>query len=193
MCAAVSLSAIAAGNVTAQYGDVETAGVFNLAKTTSQVWTQGEAIYWDTATGKATNVVASGVWFLGFADVDAASAAEYGEVALAPYASEGPRTVSVTETGSVAASDFYGGELIVQADTTGGAVTLTLPAVADVPTGAKLTVVLVGGGGTAITLDGNASETVGGGATFATIDADDDTATFVNSGTAWVLVSSVIA
>lgn len=35
---------------------IKTRGVFDLNKTASQAWTQGAAIYWDSADAEATNV-----------------------------------------------------------------------------------------------------------------------------------------
>ena len=34
-------------------------GIFDLPKTASQAWTVGQLIYWDTATSRVTNVVAT--------------------------------------------------------------------------------------------------------------------------------------
>jgi hypothetical protein len=45
----------------------------------------------------------------------------------------------------------------------------------------------------AVTLDGNASETIDGGATFAAIDAQYDTALVLCTGSEWIILSRDIA
>ena len=66
-------------------------------------------------------------------------------------------------------------------------------AVASVPEGARLRVKKTSSDAKKITLDGDASEQIGGGTTYASIDADGDTALFVNTGSAWQLIDSTIA
>lgn len=81
---------------------------------------------------------------------------------------------------------------IYLADTSGGAYTLTLPPAAD-STGRFLTVKKTDVAANAVTLDGNASETIDGAATNNTIDAQFDVMTIVSDGTEWHIVSSNIA
>jgi hypothetical protein len=73
------------------------------------------------------------------------------------------------------------------------AFTLTLPAAADTQAGDRLTFVKTTAAAFAVTLDGNAAETIDGAATLATIDAQFDTAVLVSTGTEWVVLSRDIA
>jgi len=45
----------------------------------------------------------------------------------------------------------------------------------------------------AITIEPDGTEQVNGGNTFASIDASNDWATFINNGTEWILLNSAIA
>jgi hypothetical protein len=73
------------------------------------------------------------------------------------------------------------------------ALTITLPAIADTQAGDRLTFVKTTSAAFAATLDGNASETIDGSATLATIDAQFDCATLVSVGDAWVVLARDIA
>jgi predicted RecA/RadA family phage recombinase len=61
--------------------EVVTVGVFNLKKTTSQAWSQGDAIYWDNTTKRATTT-AGGNTRIGAATKAALAAAATGNVRL---------------------------------------------------------------------------------------------------------------
>lgn len=74
-----------------------------------------------------------------------------------------------------------------------GAFSITLPAVADTQAGDRLTFVKTTSDAAAATLDGNASETIDGATTLATIDAQFDCAVLVSTGAAWVVLSRDIA
>ncbi len=71
--------------------------------------------------------------------------------------------------------------------------TLTLPAVATVRAGATIRVVKTSSDAFAVTLDGDGAETIDGGATLATIDAQYDVATLLCTGTEWIVLSRDIA
>lgn len=73
------------------------------------------------------------------------------------------------------------------------ALTVTLPPAAETQAGDRLTFVKTTAAAFAVTLDGNAAETIDGGATLATIDAQFDTAILVSDGTQWVVVARDIA
>lgn len=73
-----------------------------------------------------------------------------------------------------------------------GVGTLVLPAAAD-SAGKRITVIRTGTGTNAITIDGNASETINGAANLATLDAQYDSVTLLCDGTGWVIVASNIA
>lgn len=68
-----------------------------------------------------------------------------------------------------------------------GAYSITLPAVADTQAGDRLTFIKTTSDAVAATLDGNASETIDGATTLATVDAQFDTVQIVSTGTAWIV------
>ncbi len=70
-----------------------------------------------------------------------------------------------------------------------GAYALTLPAVATCPPGSGFTFVKNHAGAVAVTITGNAAETIDGANTYAIIDANYDCATIVSTGTEWVITS----
>lgn len=71
--------------------------------------------------------------------------------------------------------------------------TLTLPAVASVRAGGWLRVVKTTAAAAAVTLDGNAAETIDGSATYTAIDAQYDTALLLCTGSEWIILSRDIA
>ena len=71
--------------------------------------------------------------------------------------------------------------------------TLTLPPVATVRAGAWLQVVKTTAAVAAITLDGNAAETINGGATFAALDARYDSVKLICTGSEWIVVNRDVA
>ncbi len=71
--------------------------------------------------------------------------------------------------------------------------TLTLPAVAAVRAGGWIRVVKTSAAAYAVTLDGNASETIDGAATYAAIDARYDCALLLCAGSEWIILSRDIA
>lgn len=70
--------------------------------------------------------------------------------------------------------------------------TVTLPPAA-VSNGVWFTFVKTSAAASAVTLDGNASETINGSTTYASIDAQYDAATIVCNGTAWFISDAKIA
>lgn len=82
---------------------------------------------------------------------------------------------------------------VILGDTSGGAFTITLPKVADAPTGKIYTFIRDGSGTNALTIDGDGSETIDGAATHATMDAQYDSITIINTGTEWIVIASKIA
>lgn len=74
-----------------------------------------------------------------------------------------------------------------------GAFSLTLPAVADTQPGDTLRFVKTTADAAAVTLDGNASETIDGATTLATLDAAYDCALLVSTGAAWIVANRDIA
>lgn len=174
-------------------GSVQVSGVFELAKNTSDAAVVGAPAYWKGSADEVVNAPEVGALFLGFFTEAALAAATTGRVKLASFADEGPRllTLAAADT-TLTAADFTSGDLILVGANTADIV-VNLPAVATVPVGARLRVKKTSSDAKKITLDGNASEQIGGGTTFATIDANGDTALFVNTGAAWQLIDSTIA
>lgn len=175
-------------------GAVMLKGVFELAKNTSDAVVQGQKLWWDAVAGEVINAPALNAYFIGYAiDAELAATATV-QVALAEFSEEGPRALTLAATGAqtLNAGDFGGGELILFAPNT-AAQTVNLPSVEAIPPGSKLLVRKTAADAYAVTLDPAASETIAGGATFATIDANNDFAQFVSTGAAWSLAHSVIA
>lgn len=81
---------------------------------------------------------------------------------------------------------------VITADTTTGAFSLILPAAAT-SAGLWYTIVKTDANANAVTLDANGAELINGSATYASIDAQYDTATIVCNGTAWYIVAKIIA
>ncbi len=91
---------------------------------------------------------------------------------------------SVTATTTLTANDY-----ILLADPSGGAITVNLPAVASVQPG-RAYKVRTTGTTNAVTLDGNASETIDGSATKALASGAIHGVEVVSDGTAWFTVAS---
>lgn len=175
-------------------GSVAVDGVFSLAKTTGAI-TQGAKVWWDASNEYCVNAPTLTGWFVGYAHKAALSGDATVDVSLEEFCCEGPRTITLAATGTqaVGVGAFVGGDLTLLGTATAGH-TVTLPALASVPVGAKLFVRKISGGAYAITLDGHSSETIGGGATFASIDADNDLAQFqATAAPTWQLLHSTIA
>lgn len=98
---------------------------------------------------------------------------------------------TLAATGAQSLTKWDIGKTIVVPNT--GAYSITLPAVADAAAGGRLQFVKTTSDAAAATLDGNASETIDGATTLATIDAQYDTAEIVNTGSAWVVLNRDIA
>lgn len=83
-------------------------------------------------------------------------------------------------------------DCVILLDSSGGVFTVTLPAATG--SGQILIFKMVGTGTNAVTLDGNASETIDGGTTNATMDAQYDTITIVDGETGkWSIISEDLA
>ncbi len=175
-------------------GSVGKEGVFQLAKNTSQAVTQGQRLFWNPSTSKVDNAATINTYFIGFADQAQLAADTTVLVDLEEFAEEGPRTLTLAATGAqtLNVGDFGGKDLIVFAPNT-AAQTINLPSVADISAGSKLFVKKTDATAQAITLDPAGIETIAGGSTFATQDANNDLAQFVSTGAAWALMHSTIA
>jgi hypothetical protein len=80
---------------------------------------------------------------------------------------------------------------IILANTSGGAVTITLPAVADAA-GLILIFIRTGAGANALTIDGDGAETINGAANNADMDAQYDMLTLYCDGTEWFIIGRYI-
>ena len=174
-------------------GSVALDGVFNLTKTTGAI-VRGQKVWWDATNNYVINAPAKNAYFLGFADEAADSAATSVAVALAEFAEEGPRLLTLAATGneSIGAGDLLGGQLTLIVPNT-GAKTLAIVSVASIPPGTIMRVRKTDATAQAITLDPASTEQIAGGNTHAALDANNDYAMFQSTGAAWVLVDSAIA
>ena len=96
-----------------------------------------------------------------------------------------PCVVSVTTTYTVLTDDSY----LVLCDATAGAFTVTLPAAAS-STNVRVTIKKTDVSANAVTVDGNAAETIDGAATFS-LPAQWDAVTISCNGTAWFVEATV--
>lgn len=174
-------------------GSIALEGVFQFAKAAGVV-VAGRRLWWAPATANVVVSPALNSIFIGFAHESQLTGDTTVKVQLMPFADEGPRILTLAATGAqtLSVNDFFCTNLTILVANT-AAKTVTLPALASTPIGSILTVKKTGGGAFALTLDGNASETIGGGATFATIDADNDYAEFQSTSSTWQLLDSAIA
>lgn len=99
------------------------------------------------------------------------------------------RTMAATGAQSLTKLDV--GKTILLPNT--AAYALTLPAVADTQAGDKIRFVKTTAAAFAVTLTGNAAETIDGSNTLATIDAQYDCAEIVSTGAAWIVTNRDIA
>ncbi|NCC28259.1 MAG: DUF2190 family protein [Gammaproteobacteria bacterium] len=176
-------------------GSVMVDGVFSLAKDTSDALLVGGQVWWDGT--KCYNDVAANRWFIGTAAEAADTADATCKIKLGRFTEEGPRFLTLhasTTPQAMTAADFMSGDLHLTGANT-GAIEVDLPAVATVPK-AFLRVIKTTDNAHAIGLDPAGTETIGGGgegAAFETMNAQNDTAYFRNTGATWLLVSSTIA
>lgn len=176
-------------------GSVTIYGVHTLAKNTSDALAAGDPVYWDGSASECINAYVANSYFIGFATEAATASATTCEVAMQPFGAEGAgRRLAVTAATDLESQDFLNGSGEVYLDVANtGAIAVTLPTVADIPVGSKLVVKKTTADAVAVTLDPDGSEQIAGGATFATIDANNDRAVFYSDGSEWILWESTIA
>lgn len=128
-----SIFAVASGDALSGV-DVEamTEGVFDLAKTAAQAWSQGDKIYWDD-TAKECTAVAPGNVLIGVAVVDAADPSDTGQVLIGSHPETELPTRVLTATaaldfGSIAAVTSEDLTIAVTGAALGDTVALGLPA-----------------------------------------------------------------
>ena len=173
-------------------GSVMVDGVFRLPIHASDTTAIGGGAWWDGTNPR--NAPAAGRRFMGyFTETRSDAAGQTAGVKLAPFAAEGARALVMAETGaqSIAASNLLSGRCGVDVPST-AALTITLPALADVPPGAQLSVTKTTavGAGTTVTLDGADDETINGAATLAVLAVLWDSVTIAATATGWKVVAS---
>jgi hypothetical protein len=99
------------------------------------------------------------------------------------------RRITAVPQGNATVTVAQAGVLVVS---NSGTMTLTLPTAASAA-GLEFTFIKATAAAWAITLDGDASETINGATTLATMDAQYDTITIVSNGTAWFVTHRIIA
>ena len=174
-------------------GEVIAAGVVRLAKPNNQAFADGARLFWDAGNSRLTTTAAVGSLFVGFAFGASAETATEGACLLAPYSEQGVRQLSLADAATLTAQDFSGGGVYLVTNTTADAFAVTLPLAASIGGGKDLNV-RNSAGTNAVTLTRSGTDTIGGGTTFATIDAVNDRATFVSEvGLGYSLIASTIA
>lgn len=105
-----SLFGVAVGDVlSGAEGQFLTEGVFSLAKTSAQAWTEGQKLYWDNSNKRLDSDGTVGM-LVGVAAAVADNPSSVGSVRLngsAPSSSEGPQAAIVTLTDSTGGSGTH--------------------------------------------------------------------------------------
>lgn len=168
-------------------GSVAIKGAWKSTKDSTATWSVGAPIYWSGA--ETTTTLETGYLYLGRAYKTASSGTTDSFVTLAPFSDAPNRVITVAATATLDVHDFYSDALVLASGTTS---TITLPAVASIPKGARMTFKKTGNNANAITIDGNGAETIDGAATNTAMDAIYDTITIQSTGAAWVITSRYI-
>ncbi len=146
--------------------------------------TRGSKVASD-ANGKAIDAAAG--------DIEVGQADE-GSGALNVYAivhlTRGGTVISSVTAVKTGAYTTLKTDRLVLVDSSGGVITITLAPAADM-TGKHQAVKMVGTGTNAVTLDGNASETIDGSTTDANLDAQYDVTDMMSDGSNWHIMSTI--
>ena len=194
---AVAEAAIANG----YNGPVIVDGIVNLASAAVTI-TADDPIYCALGTSPAcTNVPTTALYFIGWAEKDAASAAGV-NVRLAPFsqtpnlgvAGRGTHSISSASSITVAvATHLTGYPILGIIASAAGAQAIAFPALAEIiPQGSLIWVKKTGSAG-AVTITAGTGTTIVGGATVADQDAQNDYSLYMFVGTEWLRIASVIA
>jgi predicted RecA/RadA family phage recombinase len=172
-------------------GAVAKEGVFLIAKSTSNAIVQGQKLWWDDVAKQVINAPALNAYFIGFATKSELASAATVNVDIEEFNEEGPRTITLTATGTktLNVGDFGSGDLIIFAPNT-AAQTLNLPSVSAIPPGSKLFVKKTDATAAAVTIDPANSEQIAGATTYTTIATNNALAQLVSNGTAWILMQA---
>jgi predicted RecA/RadA family phage recombinase len=175
-----------------QKGSVYTKDIFDVAAASATVFVDGEPVYFDVSARLAINSedTEEGDFLIGSAVGAKASGALVVRVDLNANRSEGAlKILELAAAKTLTVADL---DSVVFGDTQAGAFSLTLPPAANCQ-GRGFTFIRAGTGVNALTIDGNASETIDGAATHATMDAARDTISIVSNGANWFLTAARIA
>lgn len=180
------LSAIAIGEAACAY----TRGIFLAAAATGVTFIEGETVFWDASANTAINSEDTGLadFALGVAVAAKVSGVLVVNVDLNAHVSR-QKILEIAAATTLTAADLGA---TVYGDTQAGAFSVTLPTAASCK-GGRFTFIRAGTGVNALTLDGDASETVDNATTVATMDAARDTLTIESNGSAWFIVAARLA
>lgn len=159
----------------------------------------GEFVYQQAADGKVTNVASTATVFnsfLGIATEDSTSTSAIAIVQLLPLAFQPNRVITAAATGANTLPAHLWGpnNKVTFNKPNSAAVALTIPDEGEVPDGSLLRVHKTGtGGANAITIGTAGATTVAGGATLATLDANEDWVELQLQGDNWAIIDSEIA
>lgn len=115
--------------------DGATEGVWSLAKNSTDVWAEGDKVYWDNANARCTNLPSAGMRLVGYAAAAAANPTATGSVRLTEGqavleddAAPAPASIATVGPATYTAAQILGG--IIVRDTNGAARSDTLPTAA---------------------------------------------------------------
>lgn len=180
-------------------GPVIVSGVVNLASAAVTI-TADDPLYATLGASPAvTNVGTSSNYFIGWAEKDAAASAGV-NVRLAPFC-EAPiqfhKRLANSVTSSATAITLTAASFSTIAHTViasaAGTQAVATPALAEGIAQGQVLIVKKTGSAGAVTITAGTGTTIAGGATYATLDAQNDVAIFVFIGTDWVLTTNNIA
>lgn len=173
-----------------QLGAVATQGIYDVLAATGVTFVVGETVFWDASANTAINSADAAL--ADFAIGTAVAAKVSGELVVRVDLNAHTTRRKVLETAAAITLTAADLGATVYGDTQAGAFSITLPTAASC-IGGRFTFIRAGTGTNALTLDGDASETVDGSATVATMDAARDTLTIESNGTAWFIVAARLA
>lgn len=179
-----TLGVAAADIAISGFGSVDVKGIFELDALTAGVWDEGAKLWWDATAGELTDIVAPGLYFFGYALNAKTNGTTTAQAVLRPFAEEGKRVLVRAAAGTLTPQDFFGCGVDLITNTTSATFATAVPTAANAPAGATLYIHNTAGTNAA---------TLSGGITLTSIDAVNDRAQYVNSGSAWLQQFATIA
>jgi len=138
---------------------------------------------WDPGTTYYTNAIVqvSGVTYVSLTDNNLNNTPT---TSLSNWKTNGLRGFrTVTTSGNVLSSDQF-----VRSNSTGGNITLTLPAISGIGVGFSLQIKDVGTGGNKTTVQGNGTDTIDGTVIYSSTLGSHDSISLYNNGTSWDVI-----